>query len=234
MAGGYATKAPRALFVSPHLDDAVFSCGERIGAATPCAAVTLFAGRPPAGAALTPWDGECGFAAGQDVVGLRRDEDRRALAALDARAIWLDFRDDQYGESRGLADIVNALANVIEREAPESVYFPLGLFHRDHRRASDAALALVDRFPATAWYAYEDAIYRRIDGHSRERRGAIAQSGFVLDALAFPENGQAAPLKRAAVGCYRSQLRGLRTRSAHDDVFAPETYWRVTRRKQRS
>ena len=199
-------------------------------ASTPrCAALTLFAGRPLPGAALTSWDAECGFSADQDVVGIRRDEDRQALDMLGARAIWLNFRDDQYGEPRREDALVRALAGVIDDVVPHAIYFPLGLFHRDHRRSSDAALALVARLAPIRWYAYEDAIYRRIDELASERRGTLGASGFALERFAFASAGHAALLKRNAVHCYRSQLRGLRTRSSHDDVLAPESYWRVER-----
>src|SRR4051794_24119032 len=65
------------LVVSPHLDDGVFSCGEMMADHPTAHLVTVFAGRP-ATAQLTEWDRDCGFAAGDDVVGARRDEDARS------------------------------------------------------------------------------------------------------------------------------------------------------------
>jgi len=219
----------RAVFISPHLDDAVFSCGERIASEDDAIAVTLFAGYPRTRSGLTGWDADCGFAAGDDVVGTRRAEDREALGVLGARASWLDFLDDQYGDDCAPADAANALGDALARETPGSVYFPLGLFHRDHRRASEAALAILDRFPSLRWYAYEDAIYRSVDGSSDARRRELCAAGYVLARAALPIEDGAAARKRVAIACYRSQLRGLAVRAHHDDLFAPETYWRVGR-----
>jgi len=219
----------RRLFVSPHLDDAVFACGGKIASSTRPVVVTLFAGRPPPGA-LTSWDAECGFVAGDDVIGLRQNEDRQALERLAARPVWLDFRDDQYGESRTTADIQTAIAGIIKREAPAAVYFPLGLYHADHRRASDAVLALIDRF-AIAWRAYEDAIYRRIAGAVDERVRMLMRAGFALERRSPPLDPVADAGKRQAIACYRSQLRALRTRKGHDDVFAPEAWWAIASRR---
>jgi LmbE family N-acetylglucosaminyl deacetylase len=221
--------ASRRLFVSPHLDDAVFACGEWIASSERPIVVTIFAGFPRAGAPLTTWDRECGFNEGDDVIALRRDEDRAALDSLDAAAIRLDFHDDQYGEPRSLRIIADALAELVEREAPSAIHVPLGLFHSDHRRASDASLALFDRFATRAWHVYEDAIYRCIPGAVDERAHALAERRFALEHLSPAMARDAAARKRRAVGCYRSQLRALRTRNAHDDVFAPERHWRLSR-----
>jgi LmbE family N-acetylglucosaminyl deacetylase len=218
------------LFVSPHLDDAVFACGAWIASAAPATVVTVFAGSARPGAASAPWDGECGFHAGDDVVALRREEDRAALALLGAQPIWLDFRDDQYGESRGADAIAVALADAIDREAASAIHCPLGLFHSDHRRASDAALALFDRFASLDWNVYADAISRRIEGASDARVRDLAARGFALERASPRIAAGAGERKRAAVACYASQLRALRTRRSHDDVFAPETHWRLSRR----
>jgi LmbE family N-acetylglucosaminyl deacetylase len=219
----------RAVFVSPHLDDAVFSCGARIASEVDAVAITLFAGRPRRGMPLTGWDAECGFVAGDDVIGTRRAEDREALGVLGARACWLRFRDDQYDDEFAADDVLHALAGAVAREQPGSIYFPLGLFHRDHRRASEASLGIVDRFRSLRWYAYEDAIYRRLDGLSEARRHEIGEAGYTLEPAALPIDDDAPARKRAAVICYRSQLRGLSVRSRRDDLLAPETYWRIAR-----
>lgn len=213
------------VFVSPHLDDAVFACGDRIAAVRNAIVVTVFAGSALDRDTLTPWDAECGFGAGDDVVALRRQEDGAALRCLGAQPLWLDFRDDQYGEPRTTGDISRAIETVLQANRVETVYVPLGLFHSDHRRASDAALALV-RADA-AWFAYADAIYRRIPGIVDERIGRLREAGCVLDALPVDVNGPSTR-KREAVACYASQLRALGTRPAHDDMLEPERYWRVT------
>ncbi|HSU45057.1 MAG TPA: PIG-L family deacetylase [Casimicrobiaceae bacterium] len=221
--------ALRRLFVSPHLDDAVFACGEWIASSANPLVVTIFAGFPRAGAPLTSWDRECGFNEGDDVIALRRDEDRAALDSLGAVAVQLDFRDDQYGELRSTAVAADALASIVERETPHAIHVPLGLFHADHCRSAEASLALFDRFATRAWHVYEDAIYRRIPGAVDERTRALVERGFVFERRSPAMARDAAARKRRAVACYRSQLRALRTRNAHDDMFAPERHWALSR-----
>ncbi|HJU23393.1 MAG TPA: PIG-L family deacetylase [Casimicrobiaceae bacterium] len=221
------------LFVSPHLDDAVFGCGQLIASSPGALVVTLFAGDAPKGVSPTRWDRECGFDEGDDVVTRRRDEDRCALALLAARPVWLDFRDDQYGESAPVDVIADALARVIEHEKPDIVHSPLGLFHSDHYRASDASLALVDRFASLEWRLYEDAIYRRIPGAVEARLDGLRERGFRFERDSPAFDAGAGTSKREAVACYASQLRALATRAANDDVFAPEAHWVVYREHRR-
>lgn len=226
--------ATRRLFVSPHLDDAVFACGQWIASSTQAVVTTIFAGSAPRGAPLTAWDRECGFDDGDDAIELRRIEDRTALAVLGATPCWLDFRDDQYGEPRDTPSIANAIARVIEREAPVAIHCPLGLFHADHRRASDASLALVERFPTLAWHVYEDAIYRRIPGAVDARLRVLGARDIALERRSPAVDQHADTRKRDAVACYRSQLRALRTRKASDDMCAPEAHWALSHRGGRT
>lgn len=220
------------LFVSPHLDDAVFACGQWIASSPSSIVVTIFAGAPPADAVLTAWDAECGFGDGDDVVAARRAEDRAALALLGATPIWLDFRDDQYGEPRTAQTIADTLASVIGPERAAAIHFPLGLFHRDHLRASDACAMLVDRVTARAFHVYEDALYRRITGAVDARRDALRERGLDLVRCTPSLACDAQSRKREAVACYRSQLRALRTREAYGDLDAPEAHWRVRSRSR--
>jgi LmbE family N-acetylglucosaminyl deacetylase len=89
----------RLIVVSPHLDDAVLGCGHLLAQRPGAVVITVFAGRPPRRERVTPWDAAAGFGPGDDVVGARRMEDRRALGALGARPLWLPFLDAQYGPS---------------------------------------------------------------------------------------------------------------------------------------
>lgn len=216
-----------ALFVSPHLDDAVLGCGELIGSAERATVLTLFAGRPPATPALTEWDRAAGFAEGEDVIGARREEDREALAALGGAALWLDFLDDQYGGREPPSVLAAALAAFIAGRPCTSLFLPAGLFHRDHARASDAALALLRTQPRIAGYLYEEPMYRRIDAARDARLQALHAGGLLLEPVQFRRADGADARKRDAVACYRSQLRALGTRGGHDDAFADERYWRV-------
>src|SRR5262245_53606305 len=80
----------RVVIVSPHLDDAVLSCGRFLGAHPGTHVVTVFAGNPPAyPEPLRLWDLQSGFAPGDDVMEVRRQEDKAALAILDASPVHL-------------------------------------------------------------------------------------------------------------------------------------------------
>ncbi|HEY7293990.1 MAG TPA: PIG-L family deacetylase, partial [Dehalococcoidia bacterium] len=212
--------------ISPHLDDAVFGCGELLAARPGSVVITIFAGRPPRPAHLTPWDAASGFRPSDDVMARRREEDRAALSRLGARPCWLDFLDAQYAPPPPEAGIAAALEHALAGVAGEC-YLPLGLFHSDHALAHAAAVHLMHRRPERRWFAYEDAMYRRIagllDGRLRQLRsaGVRAEQGSQSDGCLLHE-------KRRAMACYRSQLRALRTpgRPGYADALAPERYWR--------
>src|SRR5947209_1461232 len=109
-------RGPRtAVFVSPHLDDAVLSCGALIARCAAARIVTVFAGRPHHwdAAAVTEWDAACGFGPGDDVVGARREEDEQACAVLGATAVWLGFVDGQYQQPAAVDDIAAALRDLV-------------------------------------------------------------------------------------------------------------------------
>jgi LmbE family N-acetylglucosaminyl deacetylase len=77
--------------ISPYCDDAVFACGRMLEAHPGSIVVTVCAGRPAADIPLTEWDRAADFRAGDDVMGMRREEDRAALALLAAYPVWLNF-----------------------------------------------------------------------------------------------------------------------------------------------
>ena len=218
----------RILIISPHCDDAVFSCGDLLAVHPGAVVVTVFAGRPPSGGKLTEWDEASGFQQGDDVMGLRREEDRAALSGLHAEPVWLDFCDSQYKQSPTAAELTDALERVCRHADPDAVFFPLGLFHDDHKLAHAASLSLRERAATSRWFAYEDAIYRRYRGLVQERLSGLAIAGIVLTPIA-PAACRDSPHKRQAMDCYVSQLRALCTpgRPGYQDAFAPETYWRI-------
>ena len=215
------------LVLSPHCDDAVLGVGELLASRPGSVVVTIFAGRPPAGAPLTPWDAAAGFHEGDDVMGVRRAEDQAALAVLGARARWLPFHDAQYGGPLGADAIVGGVAAVVSAARASAVAIPLGLFHDDHRTTHEAALRVARRRPELSWLLYADALYRRIPDVLERRLAALAEAGAIVEPLP-PVTGHAS-LKRRAIGCYRSQLQALGTpgRPGIADALAPEQYWRL-------
>jgi LmbE family N-acetylglucosaminyl deacetylase len=211
-----------ALVISPHLDDAVFSCGDWIAAHPGATVMTVFAGVPGGTTGCTPWDAACGFADARQAVAARRLEDGAALAMLSASPLWLDFLDSQYLQTPGESELMDAMGGVIERTAPATVLLPAGLYHSDHAIVHKAMLALCRAQPCRHWIMYEDALYRRGAGRLQRRLSALLEDGF----CATPVAAQASHPGRkcAAIACYRSQLRAL---GKPVDVVAPEGYWRL-------
>ena len=72
------------IVISPHLDDAVFSCGNLIAASHAAMVVTVFAGEPAPAPGAPEWDLAAGFSSGAQAVRARRQEDGRALRRLGA------------------------------------------------------------------------------------------------------------------------------------------------------
>ncbi len=221
----------KCLIVSPHLDDAVLSCGQLLACHPDSVVVTVFAG-VPGGDRLTWWDAACGFRAGAEAVRARREEDRAALAVLGARPLWLDFQDRQYRSAATRdreedGDVAAALDTVIRREMPHTVCIPAGLAHPDHVRTHRAMMLLRPSHPDKHWLMYEDALYRRRWGRLRRRLQDLRRQG-VPAAPVVPSGTGPMHVKRRALACYGSQLRALAwLPRGYADAYAPERYWRL-------
>jgi LmbE family N-acetylglucosaminyl deacetylase len=219
----------RLAVVSPHLDDAVLGCGERLAAHPGAVVLTVFAGRPPAAMPITEWDAAAGFRRGDDVVGLRRAEDAAALRVLHAESVWLDFLDTQYAPAPDVTMLGAVLDAALRVIAPTTVLMPLGLFHSDHALVHDGLLACARREGGRRWLAYEEPMYRRVPEARTRRLAALAAAGIVIEREPQALR-RATAVKRRAILCYQSQLRALATpgRPGWDDALAPEAYWRLT------
>jgi LmbE family N-acetylglucosaminyl deacetylase len=217
------------LVISPHCDDAVLGCGGLLARYPGTTVVTVFAGSPPSYEPFTEWDRASGFQPGDDVMALRREEDRRALSLLDARPLWLDFLDAQYAGSPPVDVVAARLDEVLDGTHARSVLIPAGLFHSDHVLTHQAALRVLNAHLELDWYLYEDALYRLTSALLSERLARLNAAGYVANRTSPCETE--APRKRDAIDCYASQLRALATpgRPGHRDAYAPEAYWRVSR-----
>ncbi len=96
------------VYLSPHLDDAVLSCGGRIHrqarAGKPALVVTLFSGRPAADTKLSAFAQlqHMRWGSSDNVVAVRWAEDRAALTVLGADYVRLNYLDCIYrGRERG-------------------------------------------------------------------------------------------------------------------------------------
>ena len=102
---GNITTSYQHIFLSPHFDDVVYSCGGTIGVQVSCGlrplVMTIFAGIPSLNVELSPYaqQGQRSMGFGQDAasaVAARRQEDVTALDYLHADYLWLDYVDAIY------------------------------------------------------------------------------------------------------------------------------------------
>lgn len=213
--------------ISPHLDDGIFGCGQLLAAHPGGVVMTVFAGKPAPGHALTHWDHAGGFTSDSDVVAVRCDEDEAALALLGARPVWLDFRDRQYRGSQTVEALASRIETELSRLQLQSIVMPLGLHHRDHRLVHSACMRVMRRDFSRKWFIFEDAIYRRYAGLVTQKLSELEIDGVRLERIELPLGSLA--LKRAAVECYASQLKALNSPGfpGYADVFEAEAYWHI-------
>lgn len=227
----------RVLLVSPHLDDGIFSCGRLLAANSEATVVTVMAGVPRSyPVPVTRWDAAAGFVEGEDVVGARREEDRRALEILDALPIWMDFVDHQYRQDAtpyDPADLASALDELIGRTRPDMMLAPLGLGHPDHRFTHQGARRAMARHPDLPLYLYAEAMYRQRHGLVQEALRSVQSAGGHVRARPLQVSADT-ECKRMAVAAYTSQISALKAGSSgpclYTELLAPERYWRLVAR----
>ena len=120
------------------------------------------------------------FEPGDDVVGARRDEDRRAAKVLHASTRHLDHWDHQYrdpaygydGPAAGLAGSRRHRPGLPGRRAQPSNggWSPSGILHPDHQVTAEACLIAVGQRPDVEWLVYEELPYATIYPKERRRR----------------------------------------------------------------
>jgi LmbE family N-acetylglucosaminyl deacetylase len=216
-------------YLSPHLDDAVLSCGGRmwqqVQAGDEVTVVTIFAGTPDPKVPFSPFAEELHARWGEpvDVVRERQREDREALAALGVEALHWRYADciyrrtpegdPAYGSEASLwgrihpaeGKLIQELAKRIRalRQASGAVlYVPLAVGrHVDHRVARQAAERCeIEEHPPGLIY-YEDYPYAEEPGCViAALSGAWWREELVL---LSPEGVRA---KTAAIARYRSQM----------------------------
>ncbi|CAE6809201.1 hypothetical protein R69658_07735 [Paraburkholderia aspalathi] len=223
--------SPRLFIVSPHFDDAVFSCGALLAAHPDAAVCTVFAA-PPEHEMHTEWDQKSGFASAHQATHARTLEDNLALEVLDAIPLRMPFRGSQYMDSPSISKLAAVLEETIYRTTANTLLMPLGLHHDDHVLVFEACCEILPRLSHLTWFAYEDAIHRRTPGVVQARLADLAQRG-VVATPAYPSVGHTidlprrTQLKREAVNAYASQLRAFGAGN-YDDVFDTERYWQLS------
>jgi LmbE family N-acetylglucosaminyl deacetylase len=226
----------RVVVLSPHLDDAVLSCGQFLTAHPGTTVVTVFCGFPAE--ILDPpnwWAQLSGFGPGDDVVAARREEDRRAMGQLGAVPLHLDGfpeRDLQPDEPIATADqVADALVELLAEVAPTLVLLPMGLANPEHVCVHDAALVVRERLgeEGPGWIAYQDIAYHQIPGQLAWRVAKLFKAAVWPTPVAIPVSVDLAP-KRAAMAEYASQVKALEADWVlwrRLDAPTPEQYWRL-------
>lgn len=213
----------RWIFLSPHYDDAVFSCGGGIWelhqAGEEVEVWTICGGQPPQKAMLSPYVQQLhqrwGF--GAEAVALRQAEDAEAMRQLGIRSISFSIPDCIYRLSAGGQplytsdeslfgelhrhdyDLINGLSEQISRQMPAhgKLICPLGVGnHVDHQLTR---LAAEKSGLTLGYYAEIPYIFR----HPKWQEDYLL-NGFRAQPIPISEAGFEHWLR--AVSAYRSQL----------------------------
>ncbi len=211
------------VFLSPHLDDAAWSCGGLIAKLRASRADvtvhTLCAGVPEAGASLPSFFGSVATGPGDaaELQHRRRAEDERAMGLLSVHHVWHDALDavfrcpSQYASPRGLTGPVaaddplpaRAEATIAAISSEALLYAPLGIGdHVDHRIVHDSA-----RRASRAVVYYEDVPYA-LDPAAVDRR--LRALGGALESLEVDVEGELATWV-AVIAAYESQIGGAQS-----------------------
>ena len=213
------------VYLSPHLDDAILSCGgtiwQQVRAGERVLVVTVFASAPGPGAPLSPFAQALHERWGHpaDAVATRQQEDLAAVAILGARANHWPYTDCIYRQTstgrfpyasrealfgevhpgeRGLvAGLAARLAALLQGQDGTALYVPLGIGHHvDHQIVRQAAEA-----SGHAPIAYEDFPYAE---DPQAVQAVLAQER--ARARLVMLSAEAMEAKVAAIACYRSQI----------------------------
>ena len=209
---------PFALALSPHLDDAAFSCGGTLAALAAdgweVAVATLFTAsvEAPAGFALA-CQTDKGLPADADYMAVRRAEDAEACRRLAVRPVWLPFREAPhrgYGSAAALfgplrsddavhLDLAQALEPLLAERRPDLLLAPQAIGgHVDHVQTVRALHLLRPAGPVLWWQDFP-YLARRATHPARPFEGAMT---------ALPDEARAIRVerKRHACAAYATQL----------------------------
>lgn len=215
------------LFLSPHLDDAVLSCGGTIHHLVQqgqrVQVMTIMSADPPNPLPESPLIRElhARWQIGESPVAARRAEDKAALEVLGAAITYLDMLDCVYRTANGVVlypygdeDIFGDVAaddpardelrQITQIDAASHIYAPLAAGHHvDHQLVRDWVITLAESRPETEIWLYEDYPYSA-------KPQSIQQA---LNALSVAVEKQVQPLTEAdyeakvrAITQYQSQI----------------------------
>jgi LmbE family N-acetylglucosaminyl deacetylase len=248
-----AIPAGALLLVSPHLDDAVFSCAALVERTEPIDIVTVFAGEPD-----PPqqgwWDLQCGFASSTESVPARRREDEAAFAGTEHRRTYLDLLEIQHVHRRTRAEeetIAGVIGDWVSEHPEGTVALPAGAGcsprlaarwlrrlrrescsppqHPDHVLARDAGLEAVRGSAATP-LLYEEVPYLWGAPGEREVRRVATRGAWRAETFELAVD----PRRKAErIAAYASQVPHISPAHGRldDEATLPprERYWRLAR-----
>lgn len=145
------TSNNRHIYLSPHFDDVVYSCGGTIGIQASCGGhpvvITVFAGVPSSELKLSSFALKMHKTMGFDqdigpLIAIRRMEDASAITHLHADYLWLDYLDAIY---RGTPTYYRRRRSIFSKVHPIDMEIVKQLI-RD-------LVMLHERLPGTTWYA---------------------------------------------------------------------------------
>jgi len=223
------------LFLSPHFDDAVYSCGGTLATLTgegkPVYVVTIMAGEQPDPLPDTAivrdlhqrWQG------GEDPIATRRTEDHKAVTTLGAHLVHLPLPDCVYRTAQGhaLYPSEESLWHIVHVDDPAPrylealpisqllshgstvarLYAPLAAGdHVDHLIVRDWAYRLAATHPELELWFYADFPYTRSGDAIDKALQAHQREGHELKAVTFAFDEAALKARIAAMQQYHTQI----------------------------
>jgi hypothetical protein len=241
----------RLLIVSPHPDDAAFSCAALLAREEPADLLTVFDGTPQA-PRRTVFNALYGFADSTEATTVRRAEDRAALGAGRHRLRSLGLLDAEYLDGpRPAADaaaIRSAIASWAAEGAGGAVALPAGAGCRwgrvrgrlgalpgirvgpvrnaDHLYVREAGLAALGGLPGATPLLYEELPYSWCKGADGQARDAARRWGRHPVGVAVAVDRVR---KAARIAVYASQTPHMYAEGGRIDdpavLPAEERYW---------
>jgi GlcNAc-PI de-N-acetylase len=242
------------LVVSPHFDDAAFSCAALLDRGQPVEVLTVCAGEPDPPRAGW-WDVRCGFASSAESVPARRREDEEALRPGGHTLRFLDLLELQYLDGPRPAQDADWIAESVRTWLAGTdggtVALPAGAGwapywlparvaiklrkprgpepHHDHVFTREALLRA--DLGDSGLVLYEELPYLWGGSADRAARRAAAEHGYRAQAHTLPVDKEA---KAERVAAYASQVPFMSPAEGRLDspeVLPPtERYWQLLRR----
>jgi len=158
------------IILSPHIDDAVFSCWYSLYY-QPTIIINVFSGLPPVNTNKL-WDFLGGETNGYKMMNLRKQENDIALSKTNAIYKYLDFLDNQYRKVKISRDkLFFQILNEIPKDEKPLILVPLanGLLykHPDHLLLQEVGIKLANRKFRVAFYP--DVPYMYYPSHASDK-----------------------------------------------------------------